>query len=44
MPFDPTLPADNTPVSAPAMREQLTALKALIAAVPAGPPGRPSPA
>lgn len=33
MPFDPTLPADNTPVSAPAMRDQLTALADRITAL-----------
>ena len=41
MPFDPTQPADDTPVSAPAMRDQLNALNEAIAAVPAGPPGPP---
>ena len=44
MPFDPAQPADNTPVSAPAMRAQLTALSDAIAAVPAGPPGPAGPA
>ena len=41
MAFDPTQPADDTPVSAPAMRAQLTALNDAIAAVPAGPQGPP---
>ncbi len=35
MPFDPTLPADDTPVSAPAMRDQLTALADRITALEA---------
>ena len=43
MPFDPAQPADSTPVSAPAMRAQLTALSDAIAAVPAGPPGPAGP-
>lgn len=30
MPFDPTLPLDNSTASAPQLRSQLTALKALI--------------
>ena len=29
MPFDPTLPVENTPVDAAEMRDQLNALKAL---------------
>ena len=43
MPFDPALPADNTPVSAPAMRAQFNALNDAIAAVPAGPQGPAGP-
>ena len=43
MPFDPTQPADSTPVSAPAMRAQLNALNDAIAAVPAGPQGPAGP-
>ena len=34
MPFDPTLPANNSPGSSAQMRAQLTSLKALIDAVP----------
>src|SRR5436190_8519972 len=34
MPFDPALPANNSPNSSAEMRAQLTALKALIDAVP----------
>lgn len=41
MPFDPTLPAANSPNSSAQMRAQLNGLKALIVAVPAGPPGPP---
>src|SRR6188474_1726905 len=37
--FDPNFPANNTPATAVAMRNQLNALKALIDAVPAGPTG-----
>ena len=33
MPFDPALPADDTPVSATAMRDQLTALADRITAL-----------
>jgi hypothetical protein len=43
MPFDPTLPAANSPNSSAQMRGQLTALADLIAAVPAGPPGADGP-
>lgn len=39
MPFDPSLPQENTPVDAAQMRSQLTGLKDLIDAIPAGPPG-----
>jgi hypothetical protein len=39
MPFDPTKPANNSPNSSAEMRAQLTGLKDLIDAVPAGPPG-----
>ena len=35
MPFDPTLPATNSPLSSAEMRAQLTALKALLDAQPA---------
>ena len=41
MPFDPSLPQENTEIDAAQMRAQLTGLKALIDAVPAGPPGAP---
>lgn len=34
MPFDPSLPADNSPLSSSQMRGQLTGLKADIDAVP----------
>jgi hypothetical protein len=34
MPFDPTLPQENTPLDAAQMRGQLTGLKDLIAAMP----------
>ena len=44
MPFDPTKPANGSPLSSEEMRGQLTALKALIDAVPAGPPGPQGPA
>ena len=37
MPFDPTKPAANSTNSSAEMRAQLTSLKALIDAVPAGP-------
>lgn len=33
MPFDPTLPANNSPLSSAVMRDQLTSLKALIDAI-----------
>ncbi len=39
MSFDPSLPADNSPLNSAEMRGQLTGLKADIDAVPAGPPG-----
>ena len=39
MPFDPTLPLDNSIVEADELRDQFNALKALIDAIPAGPPG-----
>ena len=41
MPFDPTLPAAHAPTSSAEMRAQLTSLKALIDAGPAGPQGSP---
>ncbi len=41
MPYDPSLPQENTPVDAAQMRGQLNGLKELIDAVPAGPPGLP---
>ena len=44
MPFDPTKPATGSPNSSAEMRGQLTALKALIDAVPGGPPGPEGPA
>ena len=43
MPFDPTKPANGSPLSSEEMRGQLNALKALIDAVPAGPPGPAGP-
>lgn len=39
MPFDPTLPINDTVIDADELREQFTGLKALIDAVPAGPAG-----
>ncbi|MCX6900625.1 MAG: hypothetical protein NT105_18245 [Verrucomicrobia bacterium] len=42
--FDPSLPADNSPLSSSQMRGQLTGLKADIDAIPAGPPGPAGPA
>ncbi len=36
MPFDPNLPATGSPLASAVMRSQLTSLKALIDAVPAG--------
>ncbi len=39
MPFDPTRPLNNSPVSAAELRNQFTGLKDLIDTVPAGPPG-----
>ena len=43
MPFDPTIPQENTPIDAARMREQFNSLKALIDAVPAGPAGPEGP-
>ena len=43
MPFDPTIPQENTPIDAAPMREQFNSLKALIDAVPAGPAGPEGP-
>lgn len=43
MPFDPTKPATNSPLSSAEMRNQLTSLKALIDGIPAGPPGPQGP-
>jgi hypothetical protein len=43
MPFDPALPLENTEIDAAQMRDQLTGLKALIDAIPAGPEGPPGP-
>jgi hypothetical protein len=43
MPYDPSKPADLTPIDAGEMRGQLTGLFDLIQAVPAGPPGPPGP-
>lgn len=40
MPYDPTLPANNSPLSSAQMRAQLQGLKSLIDAVPAGADGR----
>ena len=39
MPFDPTLPINNTMIDAEELRGQFNGLKALIDAVPAGPAG-----
>ena len=41
MPYDPSLPADHSPLVSAEMRAQLTGLKDLIDAVPAGPQGMP---
>jgi hypothetical protein len=41
MPFDPTLPTNNSPNSSAQMRGQLNGLKDLIDAIPAGPQGPP---
>ncbi|MBI5822086.1 MAG: hypothetical protein HZA88_24195 [Verrucomicrobia bacterium] len=41
MPFDPNLPADNSPLNAAEMRGQLTGLKADIDSIPVGPQGPP---
>ncbi len=43
MPYDPSLPLENTEIDAAQMRTQLQGLAALIAAVPAGPEGPPGP-
>ena len=40
MPFDPTKPTANSPLSSQEVRDQLNALKALIDALPAGASGR----
>ncbi|MFN0079178.1 MAG: hypothetical protein ACKVY0_22165 [Prosthecobacter sp.] len=40
MPFDPTLPADHSPLVAAEMRGQLSGLKDLIETIPVGPPGQ----
>ena len=39
MPFDPTLPINNTVIDADELRAQFNGLKTLIDAVPAGPAG-----
>ncbi len=41
MPFDPTLPTDNSPLSSTEMRSQLTGLRDLIDSIPQGDPGPP---
>ena len=41
--FDPSLPSDHSPLVSAEMRAQLTGLKDLIEAVPAGPQGIPGP-
>ncbi len=41
MAFDPTLPADQSEITAPELRGQFNGLKALVDAVPAGPQGPP---
>ena len=43
MAFDPSLPADGSPLDAGEMRSQLTGLESMINAVPAGPPGPEGP-
>ena len=43
MAFDPTLPAEGSPLVSPEMRSQLTGLESMINAVPAGPPGPEDP-
>ena len=43
MAFDPTLPAEGSPLVSAEMRSQLNGLADLIAAVPAGPEGPPGP-
>ena len=44
MPYDPSLPVNNTKVRASELRGQFNGLKDLIDAVPAGPPGPDGPA
>ena len=44
MPFDPSKPVNNSPLSSAEMRGQLNALNDAIAAIPAGPPGPVGPA
>ena len=44
MPFDPNLPAHRTRIVSAELRNQFNGLKALIDAVPAGPPGPQGPA
>jgi|SRR5882724_1112490 len=44
MPFDPTKPANDAPLDAAVVRDQLNALKTSIDAVPAGPAGPQGPA
>ena len=44
MPFDPSKPVNNSPLSSQEMRGQLNALNDAIAAIPAGPPGPVGPA
>src|ERR1043165_6764497 len=43
MSFDPTKPANGSPLNSAEMRGQFNSLKALIEAVPAGPPGPQGP-
>lgn len=43
MPFDPTLPAENSDLSSAEMRAQLNALHDEITAIPQGPPGPEGP-
>ncbi len=42
--YDPTLPADNSLISSPEMRSQLTGLRDLIDTIPQGDPGPEGPA
>lgn len=44
MPYDPTLPADGSPLSSAEMRSQLTGLRELIDTIPVGPEGPMGPA